>query len=139
MIARSGGRTRPVDHTERQAAESAWEALKGSDDCVDLAPDVWNMNVDLEWKNANCSDVSWVGLYQNESGADDIHLNKYYLSQYGSCQRRNVAMHELGHVYGLDHSSNSSNGNVMNKYAIPVCSLKAHDIADYQALVGVTA
>lgn len=121
--------------TERQAAQSAWEALRG-DSCVDLKADAWDTVADLEWKDANRSDVTWAGLYEWELNADDIHLNSFYLQSYGSCMRRNVAMHELGHAHGIDHSSNSNNGNVMNSYAISVCSLKPHDIADYESLWG---
>jgi hypothetical protein len=121
--------------TERQAAQSAWEALRG-DACVDLLPDAWDTVADLEWKNANRSDVAWAGSYEWEVGADDIHINTFYMQGYDACTRKNVAMHELGHAHGIDHSSNSWTGNVMNQFAIPVCALKPHDISDYESLWG---
>ena len=39
--------------TERVAAQNAWENLKGSDNCVDLEPDVWNTVADLQWKDVD--------------------------------------------------------------------------------------
>lgn len=121
--------------TERQWAQARWEALKGSDNCVDLAPDAWNTSADLEWKDAYRSDVSWAGLYQAEFGADDIHLNRYYMekSWYTDCMRKWVAMHELGHAHGLGHSYS---GQIMNAYVQNVCTLQSHDIADYRKLWG---
>jgi hypothetical protein len=120
---------------ERQAAHGAWESLRG-DSCVDLAPDAWHTNADLQWKDANRTDVVWIGAYEHKSNADNIFLNSAYMSLVNACTRKNVAMHEMGHAHGLDHSSNSATGNVMNEYQIAVCQLKPHDIADYEALWG---
>ena len=126
---------------ERTYARNAWEARKNLtvtgaskvDNCVDIEPDSWDVVADLEWKTANRSDVSWAGLYQWEPGADDIHLNAYYMNQYSSCRRQNVAMHELGHAHGLGHSFV---GQVMNSYAQSICTLQSHDRSDYHALWG---
>jgi hypothetical protein len=131
--------------TERSHARNTWEARKNltvtgaakNDGCVDIAPDAWYTNADLEWKTANRSDVTWAGLYQNEVSADDIHLNSYWLNQMDSCQRKQVALHELGHAHGLGHSYA---GQVMQPYydleRPGVCTLQSHDRSDYHALWG---
>jgi hypothetical protein len=127
--------------TPRQWAQARWEARKNrdvynnwkEDDCVDLAPDAWFTNADLEWKDVTRSDVTWVGQYQNEFGADDILLNKYYMRDFGDCKRKSVAMHELGHAHGLGHSYP---GQIMNSYVQNICYLQSHDLADYHALWG---
>jgi hypothetical protein len=119
--------------SERLAASSAWESLKG-DDCVDLLPDAWDTIADLEWQDVNRSDVSWAGLTrQGDFITGEIHLNDFYMQSYDSCRRTNVAMHELGHIHGLDHSFS---GQVMYEFVSPVCTLQSHDITDYQTLWG---
>jgi hypothetical protein len=126
---------------ERIYARDAWEALKNTmltgyynwDNCVNIASDTWRTWSDLDWKDANRSDVSWAGLYENEPGADDIHLNRYYMQYYNDCTRKNVAMHELGHAHGLAHSFS---GQVMYKYVSSVCTLQYEDKSDYHALWG---
>lgn len=119
--------------TERVAAQNAWEALKGSDNCVNIEPDVWWTITDLEWFDANRSDVTWAGLYEYEAGADDIHLNIYYMAGYSDCQRKFVTMHELGHAHGLDHSFSP---NIMYGVVQSYCTLGSHDQTDYAALWG---
>lgn len=51
------------------------------------------------------------------------------------CGRNEVAMHELGHAHGLAHSFM---GQVMSAFESPfaICTLQAHDIADYESLWG---
>lgn len=116
---------------ERSTATIAWESLSGGS-CVQILGDTWDAVADLEWKDAYRSDVGWAGLYEYEPGADDIHLNGYYLNTYDQCKRNNVAMHELGHAHGIGHSP----GTVMNSFAIGICTLTPHDIADYESLWG---
>lgn len=43
--------------TERRTAQNLWEALKGNDDCVDLAPDTFYTNTNLESLDVNFSDI----------------------------------------------------------------------------------
>jgi hypothetical protein len=121
-----------VFDTERQAAQNAWEALKG-DNCVDLAPDAWDTIADLEWQDSYRPDAPWAGRYQTGPGADEIILNSSHLSGYSQCQRKMVAIHELGHAHGLDHGPA---GNVMVAGVTSRCTLGTHDIADYESLWG---
>ena len=119
--------------TEISAANAAWEALAGSDSCVDIEPDAWNTNEDLEWSDVNRPGVSWAGRYYQRTGADDIYLNTYYSDNYGACDRKALAMHELGHAHGIDESGIANNIMGINNGR---CTLGSHDIQDYEGLWG---
>lgn len=117
----------------RNAAQNGWEALKGSDNCVDIEPDVWWTVNDLSWFDTNRSDVTWAGQYQYYSGAgvaDKIYLNIFYMAGFSSCKKDSVAMHELGHAHGLAHSYDP---NVMTTTSYP-CVIGSHDSTDYNTL-----
>lgn len=126
---------------ERNAARNLWGARKNLsvtgaskvDNCVNIIADTWWTVADVQWRDVNRSDLSWVGLYQNKSGADIITMNDHYVSQYNACMRTDVALHELGHALGLSHSTL---GQVMYAQVQDVCSLQSHDIADYHTLWG---
>jgi hypothetical protein len=126
------------DHTrydaERQAAQNAWEELKG-DNCVDLLPDAWHTVADLVWVDRDYPSASWAGRYYwGPVGAETLALNTFYMETYTPCQRRTVAMHELGHAHGIGHGPRS--GNVMSGVLSNQCVLGAHDIADYEEFWG---
>lgn len=82
--------------TERRTDQNLWEALKGNDDCVDLAPDTFYTNTNLESLDVNFPDIKWHRLYDPKSDADAIFLNVAHMSQYISCSRKSIAIHELG-------------------------------------------
>lgn len=117
--------------TERIAAQNAWEALSGDDDCVDLEPDTWLTIEDLEWFDVNRPDLAWPGLYVPQPGSDNVNLNTPHMDTYSSCSRKFVTMHELGHAHGLAHSFGD---NVMNGEEATDCTLGPHDISDYEEL-----
>lgn len=121
----------------RSSAQNAWEDLKGSDNCVDLAEDTWYTVADLEWVDVNMPEVDWAGNWTLNSGtaeADTIELNTHYMDSYNACTRKGVAMHELGHAHGIYHSFYP---NIMYRY-LPYnfCLLRDHDEDDYEELWG---
>ena len=86
---------------------------------------------DVRFGDTYRSDVTWVGLYNNQGGADSITFNRFYMDQYYSPKKTNTALHELGHALGLDHSFS---GQVMKASVSSVTEPKTHDTADYNAL-----
>ena len=120
---------------EREAAQDAWEDLKGDNNCVDLEPDTWNTFADLDWRDVNYSGYMWGGYYSNLPGLTDaILMNVHILSDYTPCKRKTVAMHELGHAHGLDHNYIHSDTVMYGVYLSSSCTLGAHDIEDYEEL-----
>ena len=121
--------------TARIAAHNAWEALKGNDNCVDLAPDTSTTVTDLQWQDWAGNDPGWGGLYfYRPVGADSIYLSEHWMDQYSTCRQKKTAMHELGHAHGIQH--HGLTGNVMYITNLPLCNLGSHDIADYEDLWG---
>lgn len=113
----------------RNWAINQWDALGR----VNIAPDAWNTVTDLEWRDANRSDVTWDGRWIPRTGADAIELNSYYLRNYSDFKRRAVAAHEQGHSLGLAHSYSNQLMNscsTCSGYNTP----QSHDRADYYAL-----
>lgn len=92
-----------------------------------------NETPDLTWKDANRSDVAWVGLYTNRPSpfVDNITFNRFYMDGYAAGFRNNVAMHELGHALGLAHSYPDQ---LMHGFVTGIMTVQTHDRADYQAL-----
>lgn len=64
------------------------------------------------------------------SSAGTIKFNKYTMDKLTSTQKKNVAIHELGHALGLAH--NTSN-DVMYKYVSTNTTLSSNDKASYDA------
>jgi hypothetical protein len=122
-----------VDNTKyddaRGWARDRWEDAGD----VDIQLDTGWTKADVEFYDSYSPAASWAGLYDNESGDDDIIFNTYYLDTYSTAQKRNVALHELGHALGLDHSYS---GQVMYDTVSSVQYLGSHDLSDYDALWG---
>ncbi len=120
--------------TERIAAEAAWEAINGADDCVSVEPDTATTMHDLKYEDVDYEDVTWAGLYYHSSiGADSVYFNDHYMENYNDCRKKFVAYHELGHAHGLAHSYSP---NVMQENVANVCTLGDHDVHDYEELWG---
>ena len=86
---------------------------------------------DLRFGDTYRADVTWVGLYSNQSGPDSITFNRYYMDQYYSPKKTNTALHELGHALGLNHSFS---GQVMRSTVSSITSPQSHDRSDYSSL-----
>lgn len=113
----------------RGHAINTWNALGR----VNIAPDSAGTIADLEWRDANRSDVGWDGRWVARSGADLIELNTYFLRNYTTFKRRAVAAHEQGHSLGLAHSYSNQLMNscsTCSGYNTP----QSHDRADYFSL-----
>ena len=118
----------------RSPCESKWESLKGSDNCVNLAPDTSDTSdtsTDLVFKDMNKPGASWVGLYTWWPVAKDtIKFNEHWMNQYtSSCRKAFVGIHESGHAQRLAHSYSH---NIMEDTVQTRCSLGDHDKADYR-------
>ena len=92
--------------TARTTGERKWEALQGSNGCVEIAPDNSDTSTDLAVKDVNKQNVTWAGYYNWWPFVKDrIHYNEHYMDDYGDCKKAFVAMHEWGHAQRLAHSS----------------------------------
>lgn len=116
-------------NSELSNALYQWNAV-GS---VDFKVDTWWTYEDVHLNDTSRSDVSWVGLYSNRSGTDQIYFNAYYLDGYTWCRRTKTVIHEMGHALGLDHSYWP---NLMAQGDVGSCTLQSHDKSDYHALWG---
>ena len=116
--------------TARITGERKWEDLKGSDNCVNIAPDNNDTSTDLVLKDVNKPGATWAGYYNWWPVAKDrIRFNEHYMNSYGSCSKAFVAIHEWGHAQRLDHSVSP---NIMQPTAQNLCQLGDHDKADYR-------
>lgn len=116
--------------TARVAGELLWEAIMGSDNCVNIAPDNSDTSTDLVAKDVNKQNVTWAGYYNWWPVLKDrIRYNEYYMKDYGSCKKTFVAGHEWGHAQRLDHSES---GNIMQDTVANRCVLGDHGKSDYR-------
>jgi hypothetical protein len=66
----------------------------------------------INLENSNYGDTGWAGLAGGSGSGEacvfdfgTARLNSYYLDGYGTNVKKHAACHEVGHVIGLDHSS----------------------------------
>ena len=124
--------------TERVIAQDAWEAIKGSDNCVDLEPDAWNTVADLQYYDVNYPMKPWLGRWKARLGTAEVDPLQFNVPRMDAvsdqCKRTGVAIHEVGHAHGLDEAYLFD--SVMNSWVSDICELRDHDISDYEELWG---
>lgn len=89
---------------EINAAISSWNAVGK----IQIRPDGATTINDLNFYDANRSDVPWSGLWTPRTGEDTIHINRYYTNAYSSGKRKGVVAHEVGHALRLGHFNNTA-------------------------------
>lgn len=126
MEIRYGGST--IYTTAKTNSINTWNSLNK----VYIAPDNAYTVEDVTYRDFSDSG-SWIsGQYiYRPLLSDIIEFNKYWLNQYTLSQQKYVALHELGHALGLDHSYTP---NVMVQGTYSYTQLGSHDKQDYYYL-----
>ena len=82
---------------------------------------------DVKISDKNEGDVGYAGTTY-KSGK--IIFNTYYMNNFNTSKKRNVAIHELGHALGLDHRDGESS-SVMQSYVTSITTLCEGDRKNY--------
>lgn len=126
MEIRYGGST--IYTTAKTNSINTWNSLNK----IYIAPDNVYTVEDVTYRDFSDSG-SWISgqhIYRPLL-SDIIEFNKYWLNQYTSSQQKDVALHELGHALGLDHSYTP---NVMVQGTYSYTQLGSHEKQDYYYL-----
>ncbi|KAB2947523.1 MAG: matrixin family metalloprotease [Candidatus Methanoperedens sp.] len=105
-----------------------WNALGK----VNIAPDtIWTYE-DLTYSDYYNPSSGFPAYYDpNDYDGDDLMFNQYLMNGLTSDEKKKVAIHELGHALGLEHSYIP---NVMVQGQYSYTQLGSHDIEDYNYL-----
>jgi hypothetical protein len=123
------------------------------------AKDDWNdagTDITLATGSFNClykikydyrDDVNWDGLtsitlipFTNYFATVDVFINDYYTQNYSSNQRKSVISHEMGHAFGLAHSSGAvvmngaTNGFNSRWGTYGICTPQTDDVSGVNAI-----